>query len=224
MTRAEHVREHFRTWRPARRARLHPAQRGRGHRLLRIRPRPGPVPRARHREPARRLAGLARRYPARLAGGRAHRARARPVLLFSHHPLETLVNDRAAGRTRICRRAARDPAPHPSGGVERHTPACGPPLTVVGSGDQRRRTSTGRSSRGCIELSTARAAIACTVIDGRAAATRDPADLAALARELAANDWQLRDLITADGGAGAGTAADRNVVLTVEWPRRAAHG
>jgi hypothetical protein len=71
-------------------------------------------------------------------------------------------------------------------------------------------------------------ALACTVIDSAAPAgyrgDGDPADLAALGRELAANDWQLRDLITADGGAGAGTAADRNVVLTVEWPRRAAHG
>jgi hypothetical protein len=43
--------------------------------------------------------------------------------------------------------------------------------------------------------------------------------MAALARELAANDWQVRDLITADGGAGAGTPADRNVVLLVDWPR-----
>jgi hypothetical protein len=43
--------------------------------------------------------------------------------------------------------------------------------------------------------------------------------LAALARELAANDWQVRDQMTADGGAGAGTAADPNVVLAVEWPR-----
>ena len=51
----------------------------------------------------------------------------------------------------------------------------------------------------------------------------DPAELAALARELAANDWQVRDLITADGGAGAGTAADRNVVLAIDWPRPAAH-
>ena len=44
---------------------------------------------------------------------------------------------------------------------------------------------------------------------------------AALARELAANDWQLRELITADGGAGAGAAADRNVVLAIDWPRSA---
>jgi hypothetical protein len=46
-----------------------------------------------------------------------------------------------------------------------------------------------------------------------------PADLAALARELAANDWQVRDQITAEGGGGAGAAADRNTVLTIDWPR-----
>ena len=52
----------------------------------------------------------------------------------------------------------------------------------------------------------------------------DPARLAALARELAANDWQVRDQITADGGAGAGTAADRNALLAIEWPRAPARG
>ena len=52
------------------------------------------------------------------------------------------------------------------------------------------------------------------------AGSADPDDLAALGRELAANDWQLRELITVDGGAGAGTAADRNVVLPITWPRR----
>lgn len=46
-----------------------------------------------------------------------------------------------------------------------------------------------------------------------------PAGLAALSRELSANDWQVRDQITAEGGAGAGTAADRNVVLALDWPR-----
>jgi hypothetical protein len=68
--------------------------------------------------------------------------------------------------------------------------------------------------------------IGCTVIDSAAPASylghenlADPAVLAALSRELAANDWQIREKIIADGGAGAGTAADRNVVLTVNWPR-----
>jgi len=66
-------------------------------------------------------------------------------------------------------------------------------------------------------------AIGCTVIDSAAPAgyrgTAGPADLAALARELSANDWQLRDQIMPEGGAGAGTAADRNAILTIEWPR-----
>jgi hypothetical protein len=66
--------------------------------------------------------------------------------------------------------------------------------------------------------------LACTVLDSAAPpryqGTAEPGDLAALARELAANDWQVRDLITAEGGGGgAGTAADRNVLLTVDWPR-----
>jgi len=43
--------------------------------------------------------------------------------------------------------------------------------------------------------------------------------LAALARELAANDWQVRDRISAEGGAGAGIEADRNVLLAIDWPR-----
>jgi hypothetical protein len=71
-------------------------------------------------------------------------------------------------------------------------------------------------------------AIACTVIDSAAPAgyrgTGEPADLAALARELSLNDWQVRELITADGGAGAGTPGDRNVVLAVEWPRAVTPG
>ena len=50
-------------------------------------------------------------------------------------------------------------------------------------------------------------------------ALADPAVLAALARELAANDWQVRDRISAEGGAGAGIEADRNVLLTIDWPR-----
>jgi hypothetical protein len=47
----------------------------------------------------------------------------------------------------------------------------------------------------------------------------EPGGLAALARELAANDWQVRDAITAEGRADAGTADDRNVILLVDWPR-----
>ncbi len=60
---------------PSGRARLHPAQRRRGHRLLRLRPRHRAVPHAGHGEPARGLAGLDRRRAAGLARGRAHRVR-----------------------------------------------------------------------------------------------------------------------------------------------------
>ncbi len=64
----------------------------------------------------------------------------------------------------------------------------------------------------------------CTVIDTAAPAgyggSGTPDELAALGRELAANDWQLSFLINSGGGAGAGTAADRNVILPIEWPRR----
>jgi hypothetical protein len=47
----------------------------------------------------------------------------------------------------------------------------------------------------------------------------DPAVLAALARELAANDWEVGDQISAEGGAGAGIEADRNALLATDWPR-----
>ncbi len=40
-------------------------------------------------------------------------------------------------------------------------------------------------------------------------------------RRLAANGWQVRDVITADTGADADTATDRNVVLAIGWPRTA---
>ncbi len=67
-------------------------------------------------------------------------------------------------------------------------------------------------------------ALCCTVLDSTAPAqftgSLESSDLAALARELAANDWQLRMLINSDGGAGAGTPADRNVILPIAWPRR----
>jgi hypothetical protein len=40
-----------------------------------------------------------------------------------------------------------------------------------------------------------------------------------VARELAANDWQGRDLISAEGGAV--TVADRIVILVLDWRPRA---
>ena len=74
VTRADHIREHFRST-AARRARLRRAQPRRGDRLLRLRSRRDPVRRAGHGEPSRRLAGLHRRDTAALAGGRAGRQR-----------------------------------------------------------------------------------------------------------------------------------------------------
>jgi metallophosphoesterase (TIGR03767 family) len=163
----------------------------------------------------------------------------RPVLLFSHHPLETLVNDRRppGADRRVLAGELRDLLlAHPcvvawvNGHTHVHAVAAiredGYPggfwqVTTASHIDwpqQARIIELLETDRGL--------AIACTVIDSAAPAsyrdgedTAGPAGLAALARELAANDWQVRDLITSDGGAGAGTAADRNVVLAVEWPR-----
>jgi len=70
------------------------AQRRRGHRLLPLRPRRDPLPGPGHREPAWRLAGLAGRDQLGWLDAELGDCAARPVLLFSHHPLETLVNDR----------------------------------------------------------------------------------------------------------------------------------
>jgi metallophosphoesterase (TIGR03767 family) len=188
-----------------------------------------------------------------LAGELAECA-ARPVLLFSHHPLETMVNDRRppGADRRVLGGELRDfLLAHPcvvawvNGHTHTHAITAiredGYPggfwqVTTASHIDwpqQARIIELLRTGTGL--------AIACTVIDSAApagyrgrpgpsdgAAPPDSADpdsldspaaLAALARELAANDWQVRDLITADGGAGAGTAADRNVVLAIDWPR-----
>ncbi len=168
---------------------------------------------------------------------------ARPVVLFSHHPLETLVNDtRPPGADRrVLAAELRDTLlAHPcvvawlNGHTHVHavTAVTGPDgtgfwqITTASHIDwpqQARIVEFLASQRGLV--------IGCTVIDSAAPAAyragpsagsrTDPIGLAALARELAANDWQVRDLITADGGAGAGLAPDRNVVLPVDWPRAA---
>jgi metallophosphoesterase (TIGR03767 family) len=163
----------------------------------------------------------------------------RPVMLFSHHPLETLVNDRrppGAGR-RVLAGELRDlllANPCVVAWVNGHTHAH--TITAIredgypgGFWQVTTASHIDWPQQGrIIEVleTDGGLAIACTVIDSAAPASYgdrenpvSPAGLAALARELAANDWQVRDLITADGGAGAGTAADRNVVLTIEWPR-----
>jgi metallophosphoesterase (TIGR03767 family) len=162
---------------------------------------------------------------------------ARPVVLFSHHPLKTLVNDTrppGADRRVLADELRAVLLGHPCvvAWVNGHTHvhAVTAITDATGAGFWQITTASHidwpQQAR-IIEFLAAGPglAIACTVIDSAAAAgysgQGDPAGLAALARELAANDWQLRELITPDGGAGAGTAADRNVVLTVDWPRAA---
>ena len=161
----------------------------------------------------------------------------RPVLLFSHHSLETMVNDtRPPGADRrVLGAEVRDLLlTHPcvvawlNGHTHVHSITAvrdaGQPggfwqVTTASHIDwpqQARIVELVRTDAGAL-------ALCCTVIDSAAPASyqgsADPADLAALARELSANDWQVRDLITAEGGAGAGVAADRNAVLTLDWPR-----
>ena len=160
----------------------------------------------------------------------------RAVILFSHHPLETLVNDRRPpgadrrilgdelrtfllgfrcvvawinGHTHIHAVTAVHHEGSPGGFWQ---------VTTASHIDwpQQARVIEVLQAEGAL-------AIACTVIDSDAPAgfadLDEPGAMAALARELAANDWQVRDQITPDGGAGAGTAADRNVILPVDWPR-----
>jgi len=168
-------------------------------------------------------------------------AAARPVLLFSHHPLETLVNDTrppGAGR-RVLAAELRDLLlSHPcvvawiNGHTHKHTVTAIRDDAAPGGFWQLTTAShiDWPQQARIIELleTDAGLVLACTVIDSAAPASpggdqihvADPAGLAALARELAANDWQVRDQITAEGGAGAGRAFDRNVLLPVDWPRR----
>jgi metallophosphoesterase (TIGR03767 family) len=164
-------------------------------------------------------------------------AAARPVILFSHHPLETLVNDARPPGTD--RRVLADELrgvllAHPCviAWLNGHTHVHAVSAITDGSGGGFWQITTAShidwpQQARIVEFLAAGSglAIACTVIDSAAPARytggSEPAELAALARELAANDWQVRDLISADGGAGAGTAADRNVVLVIDWPRTA---
>ena len=242
VTRSVHVREHFRTSGT-------PAGHGYsqrnvddGNRLLRVRPRGGALRRARHGQSAWRLAGLARRDPARLAARRAGgvpgppgsscsaiiRSRrwsttgARPVPTAGSSPTscaaflleQPSVVAWVNGHTHIHAVTAvhQDGAP---GGFWQITTA-----SHIDWPQQARLIEVLRAD-GLLVLG-------CTVVDTDAPASygglddpADPAGMASLARELAANDWQVREAITADGGAGAGTADDRNVILLVDWPRAA---
>ncbi|MGO8883821.1 MAG: TIGR03767 family metallophosphoesterase [Streptosporangiaceae bacterium] len=160
----------------------------------------------------------------------------RPVVLFSHHPLETLVNDRRppGAQRRILAAELREVLlSHPcvvawiNGHTHTHAITAVTDADLPGGFWQITTAShiDWPQQARIIELlaTSTGLAICCTVIDSAAPArylgNDGPADLAALARELAANDWQVRDQITAEGGGGAGAAADRNTVLTIDWPR-----
>ena len=163
---------------------------------------------------------------------------ARPVVLFSHHPLETLVNGTrppGADRRVLAAELRELLLAHPCvvAWLNGHTHVHSVTAITDGTGHGFWQITTAshidwpQQARIVEFLSTgAGLAIACTVIDSAAApgyrGSGEPTDLAALARELSANDWQIRELITPDGGAGAGTVTDRNVVLAIDWPRTAA--
>jgi hypothetical protein len=115
---------------------------------------------------------------------------ARPVLLLRHHPLETLVNDRrppGAGR-RVLAAELRDLLlAHPC-------------VVAWMNGHTHVHAVT---------------------------AIRDDGHPGGFWQVTTAShiDWpqqaRIIELLETDGGAGAGTAADRNVVLALEWPRLA---
>jgi metallophosphoesterase (TIGR03767 family) len=158
-----------------------------------------------------------------------------PVVLFSHHPLATLINDTrppGADRRVLADELRAVLLAHPCVVAwlngHTHVHAINAVTDGVGSGFWQVTTASHidwpQQARIVEFLATdAALVIACTVIDSAAGTSyqgsAEPTDLAALARELAANDWQVRDQISADGGAGAGAAADRNVLLAVDWPR-----
>ena len=137
-------------------------------------------------------------------------------MLFSHHPLETLINDtRPPGADRRVLaaelRAVLLAHPNVVAWLNGHTHVHAVTAVTDSGGGFWQITTASHidwpQQARLIEFLSAPGglAIACTVIDSAAPAacqgTGDPADLAALSRELSANDWQLRDLIT------------------VEWPR-----
>jgi metallophosphoesterase (TIGR03767 family) len=156
----------------------------------------------------------------------------RLVVLFSHHPLETMVNDRApAGHRRVLGDELRALlGRHPcvvlwvNGHTHRHavTPVCRPDgeigcwqVTTASHIDWPQQSRVVE----VLEAPDGTVTIACTVFDTAAPAEPalggdDPLTLAALSRELSANDWQTRDEIVAGAG-GAGRLEDRNVILTI---------
>ncbi len=157
----------------------------------------------------------------------------RLVVLFSHHPVETMVNDRApAGQRRVLGdELTQMLLQHPcvvlwvNGHTHRHrvTPVCRPDgeigfwqVTTASHIDWPQQSRVVE----LLEAPDGTLAIACTVFDTAAPAQPapgrdDPLTLASLSRELAANDWQTRDAIADECGSGAGRPEDRNVILTI---------
>ena len=155
----------------------------------------------------------------------------RPVVLLSHHPLETLLNDR---------NPAGEPARVLAG--ELHALIVEHPNVVLwlnGHTHAHRVSPIHRpdGSVGLVQVTTAshidwpqqsrivelleidgHYVVATTVLDSLGALAWqgrfDPLALAGLSRELAANGWQVRDRVGVDG-TSAGSSRDRNVVLTV---------
>jgi metallophosphoesterase (TIGR03767 family) len=159
-------------------------------------------------------------------------AAGRLAVLFSHHPLETLVNDRApAGHRRVLGGELKDLLLKHScvvlwvnGHTHRHTVT--PILRAEGEVGFWQVTTASQidwpqQSRviEVIESNDGVVTIATTIIDSAApvqpsADGDDPLTLASLSREMSANDWQTRTQVVA-GGAGAGAPSDRNVLLTL---------
>ena len=155
----------------------------------------------------------------------------RPVVLLSHHPLETLLNDRnAAGEP------ARVLASELHALIVEHRNVV---LWLNGHTHAHRVSPIHRpdGSVGLVQVTTAshidwpqqsrivellevdgHYVVVTTVLDSLGALAWegrfDPLALAGLSRELAANGWQVRDRVGVDG-TSAGSARDRNVVLTV---------
>jgi metallophosphoesterase (TIGR03767 family) len=161
----------------------------------------------------------------------------RPVIIFSHHTLETMINDyRPPGaKRRIVSAELRDfLLSHPCviAWVNGHTHvhSVRPVFEEGAPGGFWQITTASHidwpQQARIIELleTDTGLALCCTVIDSAGppgfTGSTTPDGLATLGRELAANDWQIRESITAEGGAGAGTPADRNVILPIDWPRR----
>jgi metallophosphoesterase (TIGR03767 family) len=158
----------------------------------------------------------------------------RPVVLLSHHPLETLLNDRnAAGE------ASRALAGEVHALVLAHPNVV---LWLNGHTHAHRVSPIHRTdgSVGLVQVTTASHidwpqqsrivellevdgffVVVSTVLDSLGAldwrGRGDPLALAGLSRELAANGWQVRERVGVDG-TSAGTPQDRNVVLTVCGP------